>query len=159
MFYAYICETSILVVETRYFTKSNISHCINREWPLWWVCEGSHWRKLVGFLHTRPLWELQKVKHVCRNMLSQGINIFCLASAHLHSSVIHPNEESWSHIPMARPLARDCSQFTFTKMQHDWDIKILRIEKQESLPSKMALPHITTSHLSHSKYVSPVDRI
>lgn len=39
------------------------------------------------------------------------------------------------------------------------DIEILKIEKQESLPSKMALPHITTSHLSHSKYVSPVDRI
>ena len=84
--------------------------------------------------------------------------MFCLshqdqkASAHLHSSSQMRSHDLISRWP--RPVAREFSQFTFTKMQYDCDIvrnpcanmgdiEILRIEKQENLPNKMVSSHIS----------------
>lgn len=174
MFYAYICETSILVVETRYFTKPNISHYINREWPLWWVCEGSHWRKLVGFLHRIFTYQatLRAAKsQTCLQKYVESRNPHFLFGFSPSTFISHPPK--WG-VMISYPDGQAISKGLQSIHIHEnaaWlfivcnpcanlgDIEILKIEKQESLPSKMALPHITTSHLSHSKYVSPVDRI
>lgn len=171
MFYAYICETSILVVETRYFTKPKISHCINREWPLWWVCEGSPWRKTGRILTYQATLRAAK-SQTCLQKYVESRNQHFLFGFSPSTFISHPPPQ-WGVI-ISYPDGHAISKGLQSIHIHEnaaWlfivcnpcanlgDIEILRIEKQDSLPSKMALPHITTSHLSHSKYVSPVDLI
>ncbi len=143
---------------------------------------------LVGFLHTRPLWELQSLwipkrekyfHHASKtekNIFCKRWNMFaeiCWVKESTWCSVcrprirrlqpiyIHQSSQMRSHDLISRwprPVARECSQFTFTKMQYDCDIvrnpcanmgdiEILRIEKQENLPNEMVSSHISQAFI------------